>query len=152
MLWDWRKWLFLVLLLLWLPLFRLLLPLRLGVSHTLSPKMRREWKYNPPMSTSIFKPSGHRPLSFSHTDTVLSCKGKNNLSAWDYGIPSFVDYMNNVYIPFREEQFDYITTRVVYAKYGNPGIANQMKCACDTLLYALLTNRTFQSGIFFDNF
>ena len=30
-------------------------------------------------------------------------------------------------------------------KYGSPGIANQMKCACDTLLYALLTNRTFQS-------
>lgn len=145
MLWNWRKWLFLILLLMWLLFFYSLPPLRLDVFHVLYPKMRREWKYSPALSINIFKYGEQLPISYSGMNSMFICKKKNELSSWDFGISSFVDYMNDVYMPLREEHMNYTTERIVYAKYGSPGIANQMKCACDTLLYALLTNRTFQS-------
>lgn len=88
------------------------------------------------------------PLDYSSVLFSGFCIHKNESARWDYGTPEFVTYMNHVYIPRRNKQLGINSTRIVYQKYGTPGIANQMKCACDTLLYALLANRTFQSMFF----
>ena len=88
------------------------------------------------------------PLDYSSVLFSRFCIHKNESARWDYGTPEFVTYMNHVYIPRRNKQLGINSTRIVYQKYGTPGIANQMKCACDTLLYALLANRTFQSMFF----
>ena len=142
---DWRKWILLIQLLILLLIYHSLPTLKLDDFHVLYPMMKREWKFIPSPVLNFLKPLSDSHLSFSSKNPELTCKKKDSPSAWDYGLPSFVDYINKVYIPLREQQFPYDTARVVYAKYGTPGIANQMKCACDTLLYALLTNRTFQS-------
>lgn len=142
---NWRAWLLLCLLLLLMPFFHFLPTMRNDELHVLYPKWKREWKFDSFSAFNILRKSGAAPLLYSATHPRLKCKKGSDLSVWDYGTPSFVAYMNKVYIPLREQQFRYDTVRVVYAKYGTPGIANQMKCACDTLLFALLTNRTFQS-------
>lgn len=63
---------------------------------------------------------------------------------WKYGPSEFVSYMNHVYLPNQ----GIFKKKLVYKKRGTTGIAGQMKGACDTLLLAILSNRTFQSICF----
>ena len=71
---------------------------------------------------------------------------KKPTTKWNTGNVSFVEYMNNVYIPVQEQNVRKASSTIIYQKRFVAGIANQIMGVCDTLIMGLVNNRSIQSA------
>ena len=66
-------------------------------------------------------------------------------TTWKKGCADLVQYMNDVFLPLQERDMQNSTSRLIYQKRGNAGLANQIAGVCDTLVLGVVYNRVVQS-------
>ena len=66
-------------------------------------------------------------------------------TTWKKGCADLVQYMNDVFLPLQERDMQNSTSRLIYQKHGNAGLANQISGVCDTLVLGVVYNRVVQS-------